>query len=79
MLLKIIKDLLYGFKFVYNDDIILTDEECKEQGIERKKVPGFSKYIAQTDGRVYYDRGKNSYYLKYYIVKKSGYCNIHLI
>ena len=66
------KGFKYGFKFVYNDDIILTDEECKEQGIEREEVPGFSKYIAQTDGRVYYDRGKNSYYLKYKIDKKTG-------
>ena len=72
------KGFIYGFKFTYNDDIILTDEECKEQGIEREEVPGFSKYIAQTDGRVYYDRGKNSYYLKYQIVKKTGYCNMHL-
>ena len=72
------KGFKYGFKFVYNDDIILTDEECKEQGIERKEVPGFSKYIAQTDGRVYYDRGKNSYYLKYQI-NKSGYCIMHLM
>jgi len=73
------KGFKYGFKFMYNDDIILTDEECKEQGIERKEVPGFSKYIAQTDGRVYYDRGKNSYYLKYQIVKKTGYCKMHLM
>ena len=35
------KGFKYGFKFVYNDDIILTDEECKEQGIERKKFLGF--------------------------------------
>ena len=72
------KGVKYGFKFVYNDDIILTDEECKEQGIERKQVPGFLKYIAQTDGRVYYDRGKNSYYLKYQI-NKFGYCIMHLM
>ena len=72
------KGFKYGFKFVYNDDIILTDEECKEQGIERKEVPGFSKYIAQTDGRVYYDRGKNSYYLKYYINNAEN-CIIHLM
>ena len=72
------KGLEFGFKFVYNDDIILTDEECKEQGIERKEVPGFSKYIAQTDGRVYYDRGKNSYYLKYYINNAEN-CIIHLM
>ena len=72
------KGFKYGFKFVYNDDIILTDEECKEQGIERKQVPGFLKYIAQTDGRVYYDRGKNSYYLKYQI-NKIGYCSMALM
>ena len=71
------KGFTLGFKFVYNDDIILTDEECKEQGIEREEVPGFSKYIAQTDGRVYYDRGKKSYYLKYYI-DRFGYCIMHL-